>query len=73
MRTKLAPKWALMMPLLTGFCADPAPVVAPSASCAWVRPIYPPDAERAILVRQAPVTARAVAEHNAATEAACPR
>jgi len=38
-----------------------------------VRPIYPPAAERAVLVRQTPVTASAIAEHNAADEAACPR
>lgn len=73
MRTKLAVLSAVLMLTSTGCSAPPAPVAAPSSACAWVRSIYPPDAERAILVRQAPVTARAVAEHNAATEAACPR
>mgnify|MGYP007044004232 CR=1 FL=1 len=73
MRTKLAALSAALMLTSTGCSAPPAPVVAPSASCAWVRPIYPPDIERAVLVRQTPVTARAIAEHNAAVEAACPR
>ena len=34
--------------------------------------IYPPAAERPILVRQAPATARMLAEHNAAFERICP-
>lgn len=73
MRTRLAVLSVVATMMSTGCSAPPAPVVAPSASCAWVRPIYPPDVERAVLVRQTPVTARAIAEHNAAVEAACPR
>ena len=71
MRTKLAALSAALTLTLIGCSAPPAPVTAPSSACAWVQPIYPPDAERPILVRQAPVTARAVAEHNAAVEAVC--
>ena len=73
MRTRLAVLSAALTLTLIGCSGRPEPVTAPSSACAWVQPIYPPDAERSILVRQAPVTARAVAEHNAATEAACPR
>ena len=68
MRTTLV----LALVTMLASCSSPPPSAVVSTGCAWSRPIYPPDAERSILVRQAPVTARAVAEHNAAVEAACP-
>ena len=73
MRTRLAALSAALTLTLIGCSGRPAPVVAPSASCAWVSAWYPPDAERGVLVRQAPQTARWLAGHNAAVEAACPR
>ena len=69
MRTTLV----LGLAMTLASCSSPQPSAVVSTGCAWVRPIYVDDAERAILVRQAPVTARAIAEHNAAFEAACPR
>lgn len=67
MRIRLAALSALMLTL--NACSSPPAVV--STACAWVAPIYPPEAERGVLLRQAPVTAREIARLNAAYEAAC--
>lgn len=61
---------ALATMTLTACSAPPAPVAA-NSFCQATQPIYPPDSERPVLVRQAPVTARAIAGHNAAYEEAC--
>ena len=67
MRTTLVLALATML----ASCSSPQPSAVISTGCAWSRPIYPPAAERPILLERAQVTARAIAEHNAAVEAAC--
>ena len=70
MRTAHAAMLALVTLTLTGCLGAPAPVT--SSGCAWVTAHYPPDRERPVLVRDAPVTARWLAGHNSAVETACP-
>lgn len=65
-RAKLATLLTVAMLTLVG-CRD----AAPAACSTWVGPWYPPDRERDVLIRDAPVTARWIAGHNAAYEAAC--
>lgn len=60
-----------LMLSLTTSCAAPAPVPIVSSGCAWVRQIDVPDAERPIVIRQAPLTAQQIGDHNAAVRAAC--
>ena len=56
---------------LIGCSSEPvAPVT--STACAWVQRIRVPDRERALIIREAPVTAQAIGDHNAAVIAACP-
>lgn len=61
---------ALTLSLMTS-CAEPAAVPVASSACSWVRQIDVPDAERATVIRQAPLTAQAIGDHNAAVRAAC--
>lgn len=72
MPSKLAVLLAATMILSTACSGPPpsAPVV--STGCAWAEAIYPPASERAVLLRDAPVTARAIARHNAAVETCNP-
>ena len=67
MRTTLV----LGLAMTLASCSSPQPSAVVSTGCAWSRAIYPPAAERPVLLERAPVTARAIAEHNAAVEAAC--